>query len=213
MSTHVKEDQPLKYAFIHLNKRNDRGCPWCRMYYISLHSSPVIALRNLPEYDGNTDKVNKKVGSSVWITEWERRGNGDNYQVLQVETGHSYDPNEQNICDTVKNNSTPDIKIQYMLVYTHIDNTECCPDNIKLRISFFETQTDAIDTFKNHIEEIYNNDYDNELIRPHENILESEPIIKSYRNDKVHHFKIVELKKDKKYCINRFSANNWHRFE
>jgi hypothetical protein len=109
-------------------------------------------------------------GQSIWIDEWIRRGNGDEYQVIKVMTNKIYnlnhnletninneepvhqevDPNQSenlnlnlNLNQSENQNLNQSEKIEYLLLRIRINKKKWCPDNIKYYISFHTTLKNA----------------------------------------------------------------------
>jgi hypothetical protein len=74
----------MEYAFFHLRVRNDNKCPICRKHYISLHKTADEAHKEASNYLDALEIENLKRGCPIWVDEWERRRNGDKYQVCEA---------------------------------------------------------------------------------------------------------------------------------
>jgi hypothetical protein len=98
------EQKSIKYMFHHLMIRNDEHCPICRRYYISLHSTlkDVLNYFSSIELENELDETDKhmlETGGPIWIDEWERRRNGDKYQIVEIKKNKIYNLRNYHIND------------------------------------------------------------------------------------------------------------------
>src|SRR5438874_774721 len=89
-----------------------------------------------------------KVEKPVWVDEWVRRGNGDKYQIAELEENKTYKLLEDDFTDYNFDDNFDDIRFpvkgcNYMFLHIRVDKERECPYNINFKISFYETIRDA----------------------------------------------------------------------
>ncbi|AAV50318.1 hypothetical protein [Acanthamoeba castellanii mimivirus] len=150
----------MKYMVYHLQIRNDFHCPTCRQPKVFFYNTLEEAYNKACNYIGNMDDFDRemlKKGSSIWIDEWIRRKNGDEYQIIKITTNKEYEllkyENEKfNLDSDVDENSdvnedsnVDENIIKYMLLHIKVKTSKWCPNNIKYFVSFYFTLENACD--------------------------------------------------------------------
>lgn len=146
----------MQYILFHKKIRNDEHCPVCRRMYITSCKTLDDAMSIGFALDGldSTDIYRLKIGSTVWVDEWERRRNGDQYQILQPETNHWYSLQKYDITDGKNEEfSNGNKTFQYMSLHIRVRPSEWCPDNILYYAAFHETLDEAVMFVEKRIEE------------------------------------------------------------
>ena len=129
------------YAYLHKRIRNDEHCPNCRKYWLTVFESQQqfyqqqlyqqqLSYENIPLL--NCDNKH-----TIWVDEWIRRRNGDQYTIQPINYELSYNLN--NFEDYELNNG-PNINATHMLLHIIIDNDKDCPDNIMFDIKFYDCE-------------------------------------------------------------------------
>jgi hypothetical protein len=169
LSDEKKTSSQKTYLYYHKLVRNDDHCPICRRFYISIHTNKKDAISQASEdIDDSTDVLYLEKYGDVWIDEWVRRRNGDQYKVFEIElnktykfftSDYSYSEDGKNIEKDMKKLSIENSSIQYVLLHVDINKSEWCPYNIKYSVSFHNTLDDACEKVsdfcdKSNIEEL-----------------------------------------------------------
>jgi hypothetical protein len=99
---------------------NDRHCPCCRMWYLTVGSS-----------SSDDDSQDSEVD---WTSTWERRRCAEKYQKISIEIEKEYDLSEY----ALESNSDTTAEATHLLIMVEIDKSRWCPANIKFFITFFD---------------------------------------------------------------------------
>lgn len=198
------------YIYTHKRVRNDDHCPICRMSYISLHETLEEAYdraaRAIDELMTDTREYLLKHEMPVWIDEWERRRNGDQYYIFKVMENVVYDVNdtyEKNEFEYGENG-----EIQYMCLHTRVRKNEWCPDNIKFEVSFHRTLESAHNKCSNMIEydrECNEWEYDGDEYERNTDIIKKlEPLWIELNDSEGDHYQIIKIKYNTRICLNKY---------
>lgn len=200
----LQKTNKMTFIFLHKCVRNDLHCPNCRNYYLSIYNSRCEAVESLRYYwseckpdndeeDYDKDLQKLDMDGSLWISEWERRGNGDKFNVVSINPMTRYD-----LGDLDYENSHGDNRdeIKYMLLNIKIDRDECCPDNFKYRTTFYS----SLDELNLNYEDDLN--YDGEL---NSKIRNFEPIwIPSDSSKNGNFYQLIEVQHNAAYHLNSY---------
>ncbi|AYV77483.1 MAG: hypothetical protein Dasosvirus4_4 [Dasosvirus sp.] len=141
------------YLYLHQIVRNDEHCPVCRRHVISLYKTLDEAcneamkdindriLKGYGEKDNNYLYQLEK-GWVIWIDEWERRRNGDKYQVFKLSPYTIYNLNEYDSNESKQKNDKW-AWLKYLFLQIKINKSQYCPDNIIFSASFHATLISA----------------------------------------------------------------------
>jgi len=144
------------FALIHTMIRNDEHCPICRRYYISVHKSKEDALNQLTDLEEKQSEQ-LKTYNHVWIDEWERRRNGDDYEIIKITSDKIYNLHKLSK-DVYKEGKEGEVK--YLFLHINVNKNKWCPDNLNYKISFHTTKDKAYE-YGTEVMTSVNNDSDN----------------------------------------------------
>jgi hypothetical protein len=131
----------MSYILFHYQIRNDYHCPSCRQPTVYVCESIEEACNKFKQFNIESER-NLEIlrnGEPIWIDEWERRRNGDLYQIVKIIPDITYIPNLNNLNEHDSILEKDQNMVKYMLLHIVVDPSEWCPYNIKYYMSFHET--------------------------------------------------------------------------
>lgn len=143
----------MSFLLVHTQVRNDEGCPRCRKWFVGVFETQYQALERARkriskvgefyvkgDYEHEEALADLERGRRVWIDEWVRRSNGDEYQIARINNGAHFASSRG-----VNPGSDLSRPAGFMFVEFVIDGTRYCPDNVRLQVTFHESVTDAVE--------------------------------------------------------------------
>jgi hypothetical protein len=131
--------------FLHLHKcvRNDYHCPNCRTYDLTLYNHNPIDIDSVNR-DSESPIEEGPYFTTKWVSEWERRGNGDRYTIQPIKLNKEYNLGkfEEEYDDDFEKNPELYGKPNWFLLKVVITDRNRCPDNIKIFTTFLDKKED-----------------------------------------------------------------------
>jgi len=200
----------MTFAFIHVCIRNDEHCPTCRKYYVTCFDD----LDEACDYKHLDERDLLKRGGVLWVDEWERRRNGDRYEVFEITSGRIYALNEWFISNGEReydrcladhgwfDNKSKQLKLEgsaepvtHMLLHVQVDKRQDCPKNIIFTASFYKSLDNTCVAAK-----VFSRDIDTSRLK------NLEPVWIKYgpKNGNGDHWQIIEIEPKKEIYLNSF---------
>ncbi len=195
------------YFYVHKCIRNDEHCHNCRQYYISIHNT-INDIKHFISTDLTKLQISELCkNKELWIDEWERRKNGDMYNIIGIEPNKIYNLNNLNF-DSYDSTYTC---FTHLFLHINIDKSKSCPENINYKISFYTSYESVIESsfkyFSDHTN-ICSSKYKN--IKQINNFFERD---KEQNDGSGDYYKILKINVGEKIhlnaCCENVQSNQW----